>query len=449
MLLQEQEGVANALGLTSADALMRQVSGAARTISWASDDTWRRVESYLAGPGGRVASTDRVMSPGVVLRDDEIVIAHDACCRIRRSPVRVAAASAQTGAPIGRATLERLRAEAAAPGDPWPAGPPTRSSQLLATGTRDPGLRSARPVRPDHAPPPRMGAGAVPAATQSVSPLHRRPAPARGDRGSGRAAERVSRPDLLLVAAWLHDLGKGYPGDHTTVGVELMQRIATRMGFAAPDVEILVRLVREHLLLADAATRRDIQDPVTLTQVAEAVCDLQTLELLAALTEADSKATGDSAWSDWKAGLIAELVERVADVLEGRQPVPRATNLEPALQALVDASRRRSPRTREPIGVVVVAPDRPGLFCQLRGRARAARPRRARGRRAVRRRFAIAVDEFRVQPTHDNAPDWNRFRDNVVKVLDGRLALEARLADGRARATRRASQRRPCSTRRR
>jgi [protein-PII] uridylyltransferase len=78
--------------------------------------------------------------------------------------------------------------------------------------------------------------------------------------------------------------------------------------------------------------------------------------------------------------------------------------------------------------VVVVAPDRPGLFCHLAGvlalqglDVLAADVQSSNG--------SVAVDEFRVQPTHDNAPDWKRFQDNVVKVLDGRLALEARLAD--------------------
>jgi [protein-PII] uridylyltransferase len=255
----------------------------------------------------------------------------------------------------------------------------------------------------------------------------------------------VSRPDLLLIGAWLHDLGKGYPGDHTEVGVELMQRIATRMGFAAPDVEILVRLVREHLLLADAATRRDIQDPVTLTQVAEAVCDLQTLELLAALTEADSKATGDSAWSDWKAGLIAELVERVADVLGGRQPARRDADLEPELQALADDAVGRVLVQGTDGEVVIVAPDRPGLFCQLSGllalQGLDVLAADLRSSRTSTTGALVVVDVFRVQPTHGDEYDWARFEANLAKVLDGRLALEARLAQ-RARAYQTEPQRR-------
>ena len=446
LLLQEQEGVATALGLESADVLMRQVSSAARAISWASDDCWRRAKNALAGPGGRIAKADQAMSPGVVQREGEIVILHDAPLADPTLAVRVATASAVAGLPIGRATLERLRAEAAAPGDPWPPGAAGAVVQLLATGAPSiPAFEALdqyglvtrllpewEPVRckPQH------------------NPYHRFTVDRHLLEATARAAalvERVRRPDLLLVAAWLHDLGKGYPGDHTEAGVELMQRLATRMGFPAPDVEMLVRLVREHLLLADAATRRDIQDPVTLTQVADAVCDVETLELLAALTEADSKATGDSAWSDWKAGLIAELVDRVADLLEGQQPVPRDSDLEPELAALLDEAGDKLLVRGDDRKVVVIAPDRPGLFCQLSGvfamQGLDVLAADLRSSTTGPSGTAVAVDVFQVQPTHGDACDWERFETNLTKVLDGRLALEARLAQ-RARAYKTAPKRR-------
>ena len=89
------------------------------------------------------------------------------------------------------------------------------------------------------------------------------------------------------------------------------------MGFAPDDVAVLVGLVRNHLLLAEAATRRDLDDPATIEAVAAAVHDRSQLELLAALTEADSLATGPAAWGQWKAGLVADLVRRVATHLSG------------------------------------------------------------------------------------------------------------------------------------
>ena len=114
------------------------------------------------------------------------------------------------------------------------------------------------------------------------------------------------------MGALLHDLGKGNPGDHTDNGIVLAEAVATRMGFEPADVEVLVDLVRHHLLLPSFATGRDLGDPATVAAVADAVGTEDTLDLLAALTVADSIATGPSAWGEWKAGLVDRLVTRRA-----------------------------------------------------------------------------------------------------------------------------------------
>src|SRR4029079_16844038 len=98
-----------------------------------------------------------------------------------------------------------------------------------------------------------------------------------------------------------HDLGKGRPGEHTDNGIALACAVAERMGFPTDDVTALVDLVRHHLLLPRFATGRDLDDPATITTVADAVRTEEMLDLLWALTVADSIATGPTAWSDWKA----------------------------------------------------------------------------------------------------------------------------------------------------
>ena len=75
--------------------------------------------------------------------------------------------------------------------------------------------------------------------------------------------------------------------------------------------------MRHHLLLPDVAMRRDLADPATIQLVADAVGDQDVLDLLHALTEADSLATGPSAWGAWKAELVADLVARVTHVFGG------------------------------------------------------------------------------------------------------------------------------------
>lgn len=129
---------------------------------------------------------------------------------------------------------------------------------------------------------------------------------------------RVPRPDLLVVAALLHDIGKGDGGDHSEAGEIIARKVAARVGFRVPDAEVVARLVRHHLTLIEAATSKDLDDPVTIEEVGRAVVDVSTLELLAYLTEADALATGPAAWSPWRKQLVDALVERVRRHLDLR-----------------------------------------------------------------------------------------------------------------------------------
>ena len=123
----------------------------------------------------------------------------------------------------------------------------------------------------------------------------------------------LDRPDLLVAAALVHDIGKGdydTGADHSEVGALIAADIAGRMGFRRQDVAVVTRLVRHHLLLVDVATGSDLDDPRTASAVASAVEDVSTLELLAVLTEADALATGPQAWSPWRKQLVDTVVER-------------------------------------------------------------------------------------------------------------------------------------------
>jgi [protein-PII] uridylyltransferase len=241
----------------------------------------------------------------------------------------------------------------------------------------------------------------------------------------------VRRPDLLLVGALLHDLGKGGPGDHTDNGILLAQRVATRMGFAPDDVAVLVDLVRHHLLLPSFATGRDLDDPATLWAVADLVGTEDTLELLAALTVADSLATGPTAWSDWKAGLMHRLVERTRDELRRRageavvEPVPAARN--PHLDRF-DGTLAVEPR---PGGVTLIAPDALGLLAievaVLGVHAQSVRSART---------FTVegvAVGEFEVEPERGREPDWDQVATDLRAALIDAGPSRAQLAARSAR----------------
>ncbi|MGH9183683.1 MAG: [protein-PII] uridylyltransferase [Acidimicrobiales bacterium] len=428
LLLERQDEVAAALGDADADALMARVAAAARTVAWTSDEVWDRVRSSLAGPLGRVFRRDREMGPpGVVLRDGEVHIEADAVDD-GALVLQAAAAAAAVRARIDRASLDRLAATAPVLDGPWPPGARQALVALLGTGagavpvleTLDQ-RRLLERVLPEWAP------------TRSKpqrNAYHRFTVDRHLCHAAAHAAglaSSVARPDLLLVGAWLHDLGKGYPGDHTEVGTELMATLAARMGFPSDDVGVLVDLVRHHLLLHDVATRRDISDDDVIDATASAVGSLGTLELLTALTEADSLATGPSAWGPWKAELVAALSARVAHVLRGGQAGDMTGDgfPGPAVRALM--AERRAVVEGEGRHLTVVAPDRPGLFSRVAGALTLAGVG-VRAADAASSDDGMAASRFHVEPGPAGL-DWDQVCAQVRRVLAGRIALEARLAE--------------------
>jgi [protein-PII] uridylyltransferase len=422
LLLQEQDAVAAALGHPDAEALVAEVASAGRTVAYVSDDCWRRVRSSLAGPRGRVAPADRPVGPGLLLREGEVTAADPA------SYVQAAAVAAGLGAPLARATLARFATDAPPAPTPWSDALRSAFVALLGAG---PAALPVMEALDQH--------GLLVRLLPEWDAVRHRPQRNAYHRftvdrhlleTAARAASltrRVSRPDLLLVGALLHDIGKGFPGDHTEAGVEVMARVATRMGFPAADVATLVSLVRHHLLLSHVATRRDLDDPATVEHAAAAVGDRGTLELLAALTEADSLATGPSAWSEWKAGLVAELVARTLVFIDGRaagHPAPEPSPLAvPDVPPGVPVHLEGQGRT-----CTVVAPDRPGLFSRVAG-VLTLNGLDVLSAQAGPAGDDRAVEVFEVEPAFGGEPDWARVAADLEAALDGRLPLETRLAE--------------------
>ncbi len=430
--MQEQDAVAAALGYGDADQLMAAVSGAARTIAFASDATWRRVLAPAPKRRGLsrrpAAAVRRPLADDVVEQAGEVVLARDADTTDPVLVLRVAQAAATADLPIAPHALERLATECPDLPLPWPTAALDAFVGLRATGHR---------------------AVSVVEALDQVGLMSRllpeweqvRSKPQRNsyhrftvDRHLVEAAaeaaaltRRVARPDLLLLGALLHDIGKGRPGDHTEVGMAMVSEIAPRMGLGSDDSVVLVAMVEHHLLLPDVATRRDLSDPATSRRVANAVGSAEVLELLHALTEADSAATGPAAWSDWKGRLIAELVSRTADLLAGDE-APAAAELAPWQEAMVQAGELALEVDDDE--VTVVAPDRPGLLSLSAG-VLALHKLDVRSASGF-ARGALAITTFRVTPRFGALPDWTVVRADLRRAVDGTLPLEERLSQREA-----------------
>ena len=311
------------------------------------------------------------MSDGVVLRDDEIVALADAPMDDASLPIRVAAAAARDR------RADRARDARAAPRRGG------RARRSVAAGGARRARRAARAPAHDAIPPfealdqyglvvrllPEWEAGAQPRRSTTRTTA----SPSTGTCSKPRCRPprspiASSRPDLLLIGAWLHDLGKGYPGDHTEVGVELMARIAPRMGFAA------ARHRRAHPPRARSPAPRRRGDPARHPR---------SRDVAAGRRRGRRRARRSSCWPR-----SPKPTRRRPARPRGRRGRRRCSPS--SSTASPTCSRARSRRRRPPSSsrgcrrsstkptasvlvegehdrVVVVAPDRPGLFCHLAG----------------------------------------------------------------------------------
>ncbi|MFF2353894.1 [protein-PII] uridylyltransferase [Kitasatospora sp. NPDC058115] len=484
LALQDQDQVAARLGVPDADALLRRVYEAARTVAYASDVAWRSVERVLAARSGRGrrpprrvpfppftaagrgavargAVERRPLAEGVVEQDGEAVLALGA--RPAADPVlplRAAAAAAQNGLPLAYATVRRLAAECRPLPVPWPDEAREQLVTLLGAGEACLPVWEALEAQG-------LVTRLLPdwewvRCRPQRNAVHRWTVDRHLVETAVRAAamtRRVARPDLLLVAALLHDLGKGRPGDHSEAGEALVRGLAARMGFDPESVETLAVLVRHHLTLVETATRRDPDDPATVEAVTGAVGTAARLELLRALTEADALATGPAAWSAWRASLVDGLTARAAARLSGagggwpgpveagptaeqeRLAVEAARTGGPAL-SLAAAAPRADGDGAGPMGarLLLAVPDRPGLLGTVAGVL-------ALHRLAVRSAHLRELDpvgagpvlvlSWRVAAAFGELPEAARLRADLRRALDGSLDVARRLAERDAAAPRR------------
>jgi [protein-PII] uridylyltransferase len=435
LLMQEHDGIAARLDLRDADDLLRQVYLAARDIAYASDVTWYRADRATSKPSrfairSRTPARERApLAEGVVVQGGEALLAREA--QPARDPgltLRLCAAAAQAGLPVAPHALERLATESAPMPAVWPREVRESWVSLLGAGA------SAVPILEalDHV---GILSELIPGWEQVRSAPQRNPIhqftvdrhlieTAAAASGMTRL---VSRPDLLLVAAFLHDIGKGRGGDHSLVGADMAATLVPMMGFSQSDTDIVVDLVRHHLLLADTATRRDLEDPATVRLVTSAIGDHDALDLLHALTRADSMATGPAVQSEWRDRLIGELVSRAHMSLAGPILVAEPENSPRQERALREEGIVVSSEVHEDGLVITVgAPDRIGLLAHVAGvlsihrlQIRGARLRTVGDR---------AVQEWFVRPLFGTAPDPSVMAGDISRALDGTLDVAARLA---------------------
>lgn len=126
----------------------------------------------------------------------------------------------------------------------------------------------------------------------------------------------VASPHVLYLAALLHDIGKGAGGDHSLIGAEMVGAVGVRLGLDPAETACLAFLIRYHLFMPENALRRDLNDEAFIRRCAETIADGDRLAMLYLLSIADSRATGPSAWSEWKGALLHEMFLKVSPYLD-------------------------------------------------------------------------------------------------------------------------------------
>ena len=434
LLFTEQDKVAELLGYFDADVLMMDVAKSARSVDYTAARTWDRIEKV-----GKRSLFKRArpvgIAKGLLAFDGEIAI--DESFDIESDPglgLRAAAIAAQRGLHLTVDACVTMAQRLTDIPTPWPRQSREDLVTLIGAGEQmietfealdQEGLISRWIPEWEHV-----------RFLPQRNVLHRHTVDRHMLETAFRAAaltRKVHRPDLLLIAALFHDIGKGFADkDHSEYGEELIAPLARRMGFPEEDVATLSLLVKHHLLLSSVATRRDLDDPQTISFVLSYISDAQSLELLHALSIADGEATGKTAWSNWKAALVQDLVDRCLAAMQGVEPARQLELTKEQLDLATSGKLKVRIEPREENFIIeIVSPDRMGLLSIVaavlsisRLDVRSARTRSV-GESAV-MTWLVALDAYAPEPTEDGLHALlTRALDreiDLTKKIDERIA---------------------------
>ena len=431
LLLTEQDRVSAAMKFRDADALMLEVAKAARAVDYLMDLTWHRLDSVDSKSWFR-KNRAQSAEKGLVILNSEVTIEENyQIAQDSGIGLRAAATAAQRGLPLSIDACVLLSENFLPLQIPWPKHALDDLVSLIGAGV--PMIRVFEALDQDGLIEKWIPEWSHVRFLPQRNVLHRHTVDRHMLETAVHAAaltRTVKRPDILLVSALFHDIGKGFPGkDHSEYGEVLIRPLAKRLGFTESDCELIALLVREHLLLSAVATRRDLEDPATIQYVVEKIKDPEALQLLHALSISDGEATGKSGWSDWKAGLVANLVTKCLAVMSGVRPVSQP-DLLPIGRITEDLTITilNNEDSREDIEIEIVAKDQTGLLSAVAGlmtisrfNVRSAKTRTTDGIAVM--RWIVELDANAPMPRAE------KLTEQLTKALSGELDLGRKIEE--------------------
>jgi len=287
----------------------------------------------------------------------------------------------------------------------------------------------------------------------------------------------IKQKDLLFFAALLHDIGKGLGKSHSQKGAKMAKNICSRMGLKPQMCETLRFLIGNHLLLADTAMRRDLDDENVVVDLAETIVEEERLKMLYLITVADSVATGPKAWDIWKENLVRELFYKIIRIIRSGEytskksmehikrtsaqarsvlvsrysreeidlfleQMPHSYLLAQNSEDIVEHFEQMHATPEKDISVsvkrkegicemVVVAKDRPGLFNKISG-VLGIHGINILGAQIYTRSDGTALDIFKVAGYFESEVSedkQDKIRHDIKRALEGKISLDYRVIE--------------------
>ncbi|MHB8381987.1 MAG: HD domain-containing protein [Candidatus Binataceae bacterium] len=282
---------------------------------------------------------------------------------------------------------------------------------------------------------------------------------------------------LVFLALLLHDIGKGHGHDHHELGATLTADVSKRLGLDPEEIDLVVFLVRNHLMMSQVAQKGDIDDQRTIDEFARQAGSIDRLKALYLLTYADMRAVAPKVYNNWRDMLLSDLYMRALKLMEQRDreavdPARRLATVKnavreqlaasgapkPEIEAFLDemperyfftvpendialhfdlmralgdrpaVTRHRHFPDLEFSEFIVVTRDQPGLFSMIAG-ALTANNLNILSARITTRADGIALDVFRVSHSMDagvmamEEDRWQRVQRDLELAITGQQEI--------------------------